>query len=76
MERVDAVDKQKEMEEELGNIDIEVDKPKCSVEARQNNGVYAPFPVAAKIKVGEPTAEGQSLQNNGFVGFQSFWKRG
>jgi hypothetical protein len=73
--KVDAVNKQNEKEEGLGKIDLEVGKPKCSVEARQNNGVFAPFPVVAKIKVGEPTAEGQSFQNNGVVGFESFWKR-
>jgi hypothetical protein len=74
-ERVDAIDEQKEEAEGLGNIDIEVNKPKCSVEARQNNGVHAPGPVVVKIRVGEPTAEGQSFQNNGVVGFESFWKR-
>jgi hypothetical protein len=75
-ERVDAVDEQKENVEELEDIGIEVDEPTCSVEARQNNGVYAPRPVVAKIRVRKPKAEGKSFQNNGVVAFESFWGRG
>ena len=75
-EMVDAVDEQKENVEGLEGIDIEVDEPTCSAEARQNNGVYAPRPVVAKIRVGKPKAKGKSCQNNGVVAFESFWERG
>jgi hypothetical protein len=60
----------------LGNIGIEVDEPASSKQARQNNGVYSPKPVVVNIRVKKPKADDTSIQNNGVVGFESFWSRG
>jgi len=56
-------------------IDIDINEPTSSNQASQNNGVYAPGPVVAKIRVKKPTAKDTSLQNNGVVGFEDFWSR-
>jgi hypothetical protein len=62
----------------LGSIDIEVDEPTSSQEARQNNGVYAPGTMPIKLRVKKPKAEGTSIQNNGVIGVvgkDNFWAR-
>jgi hypothetical protein len=58
-----------------GRIDIEIEEATSSNQARQNNGVYAPGPIVAKIRVKTAIAKDASCQNNGVVGFENFWPR-
>jgi hypothetical protein len=47
------------------DIDIEIEEATSSNQAHQNNGVYAPGPLVAKIRVKTATAKDTSCQNNG-----------
>lgn len=75
-DKSDATRDQKKKAAVLPNVDIHVQEITSSNQARQNNGVYTAGPFMGRIRVQKTHAKDASIQNNGIVGFESFWLMG